>query len=276
MFFASSAASAKRDYVDDNAYLAGRGYDSYHYSEDYLYIVRPENYRLKVFYLSGHAGYMMSRPFEINDGAGCTSTFAGLFCDDATKKPLDPEIGLPDRLFVTAGVGFNTSTTFRFDAEWFKVIRGMDAKDSWTAYLNATSMLETLEYTSKLEIEGATVNMYLDLVSDRSSPEWLVVPYLMGGIGRSTVKIGDIKIERTDGTTFEIAGRNQKATTFVLGAGFSIGINSYVAFDVGYRFYDFGKVNPAKQIKTGSITYPTDVETELKAHVATLGLRLQI
>jgi opacity protein-like surface antigen len=277
-FLASSSASG-REYKESSAYVEGRSGGYYSSSDVYLYMaqpdMQPETVRAKVFYISGHAGYMSPKSFRIEDASGCTNSIEGLFCDSA-KNPLDSKIGLPDRLFVTAGIGFNTSTAFRFDAEWFRVHKNMEAKGDWTAFLTSTSKLETIDASSKIGIEGATVNMYLDLVSDRARPEWLVVPYVMGGIGRSTVKLDDMTITRTDGAVFTIAGRDQKTTASVLGAGFTIGINSYIAFDFGYRFYDFGNVSPAKKIQTGAYTIPADTEFELKAHIATLGLRLQI
>ena len=272
MFLASGAALAET-YRDSSAYVARRVYAA---SDDYLFIERPEVSRLKVFYISGHAGYMIPASVDANDKGGCTSYVGGVFCNEGVNTPAGAKARFSDRTFVMAGIGFNTATLFRFDAEWFRVVSGANMSGDWDAYVNSSGRERNLQLASRAEIEGATVNAYLDLVSDRTQPEWLVVPYVMGGIGRSSVSLGDISIARDDGQNFSIAGKNQKATTFVLGAGLTIGINSYIAIDAGYRFYNFGNASPAKSIQSGGSSYPLDLEMELKAHIATLGLRLQI
>lgn len=72
------------------------------------------------------------------------------------------------------------------------------------------------------------------------SPYTMFTPYLMGGVGISKVELS------TKSTFPTIKYKENSNFTWALGAGISAKVTSRFNVDLGYRYFDLGKVNHAR------------------------------
>ena len=239
--------------------------------------------RLKRIYFAGNVGYFHTKKdMKLYDANGCMGILSADFvCKDfGVSHPID--LDYKDDSFWTGAVGINTSGPFRFELSYFQLGKDLEMTGVNTLGFN------NRKYLSNLDLKGGSANLYFDFAAHRRDPYFLFVPYIMGGIGISNIHLDDITFIGSDTTTqYAVLGSKKKNETKILGAGFTIGLNNYIAFDIGYRFYDFGKIKSSPILQeTIPATNPGDddtinlydlqLETKLKAHIATIGLRLQI
>ncbi|MDR1008671.1 MAG: hypothetical protein LBL52_00260 [Rickettsiales bacterium] len=163
-------------------------------------------------------------------------------------------VNLESRPFVGFGIGLNSDSILRAEIQYFELQKSM-------RMIGADTVNNGLNIGS-LGISGGSMNLFLDF-ADRRGRDDLFVPYIMGGIGAS-------RLDYNKG--FSISGANYSGTTldkrtYILGAGVSIGFNTYVSLDIGYRQYRFG------------YTESGDIANELRSlslEMAVIGLKLQI
>jgi hypothetical protein len=107
---------------------------------------------------------------------------------------------------------------------------------------------------AKFGVQGGSLNIYADL-GDRTDPETWAAPYIGGGFGGARLR-------------YESAGAADHVDkkTYMLGAGLTVGFNSYIALDIGWRRYwlDPADNNIAAMDFDGLIT-----------DIAALGLKFQ-
>ena len=239
--------------------------------------------RLKRIYFAANAGYFRPRKnAQLYDANGCIGMLTADFvCKDfGDARPIDIEY--KDVSFWNGALGINTTGPFRFELSYFQL-----GKDLAVSGIN-TIGFDNRKYSSSLDLKGGSANLYFDFVAHRRDPYFLLVPYIMGGVGISNIRLADTTFVGSDTTTqYAVLGSKKKNDTKLLGAGFSIGVNNYIAFDIGYRYYDFGKIKSSPILReTIPATaddeddtinlYDLQLETKLKAHIATIGLRIQI
>jgi opacity protein-like surface antigen len=238
----------------------------------------------RVFYLGLYAGWtMFDNDLGFRDSSRCGANPSNnLLCVGAAENPIEAD--LQERMFLTGAAGVNSEGPMRIELSYFQLASGMAVSGENTIVDGADR--HAINYAGKIDaINGGTANLYLDFITYRNRPGSVFVPYIMAGIGSSQIKMDDLTFASpiTAGNTFTIEGKKQNVRTVVLGAGFSIGLNNYISFDVGYRYYDFDKVKPSsRMVQTDSVGAYVDerndikMEMELDAHIATAGIKFQI
>lgn len=91
-------------------------------------------------------------------------------------------------------------------------------------------------FSRKAELENTSYmfNAYIDFM-----PNYVVSPYIMGGLGWSDLKLS----YSTTGTADYKYDKNN--FTWALGAGLSVRLNRCLNFDAGYRYLDMGTLTDA-------------------------------
>ena len=239
--------------------------------------------RLKRLYFAGNIGYFYTRNnMEFTDVNNCLGLLSADFVckDTGIARPIS--LDYKDEYIWSGALGLNTTGPFRFELSYFKL--GKDLAITGTNTVD----IDTRNYYSNLDLRGGSANLYFDFAAHRRDPYFLFVPYIMGGWGISEISLSDLTFTGSDNATQYMIFRNkQRNKTGILGAGFTIGLNNYVAFDIGYRYYDFGRVKtspvlqgiipPTTEDEDYTVNlYDLQLETKLKAHIATIGLRIQI
>lgn len=236
--------------------------------------------RLKRIYVAGYAGYFYTPDdMKFSDTQKCNGSFSADFiCRDGKDNPIN--VKYKDDYFLSAAFGINSENPLRIELSYFGL-----GKDIQMDGMNQVGM-DTRSYQSFVDLRGGTVNVYFDFVANRRKPYFVFVPYVMAGIGASEIELGDMTFSSTT-ANYSLAGKTQRNKTVVFGAGISAGLNNYISLDIGYRYYDFGTVETGDTLTatipdttgTGADTveyYDLQLETELKAHIATIGLKFQI
>jgi opacity protein-like surface antigen len=245
--------------------------------------VASEPPRVKVFYLGAYGGWtIFDDDLKLKDRNKCAGNPSNnLVCSGAVENPinLDPH----ERPFFTGVVGVNSEGPLRMELSYFQLGRSMKLSGKNTVVDSPYSY--DISYDGKISsLEGGTVNVYLDVLTGRNRPFSVFVPYVMGGVGRSQVKLGDtVFVYPATGNTFTLKGSRRSAKTIVYGAGLSIGVNNYISFDLGYRHYDFGSIKPSDtMVETDPlgavVSERSDVKTRARfsTHMATFGIKFQI
>nr|MCR5506462.1 outer membrane beta-barrel protein [bacterium] len=190
------------------------------------------------------------------------------FCADGKSNPMNVEY--KDDFFLSAAFGINSANMLRLELSYYRLGKAIEMEG-----LNQVAGISQ-KYTSGIDLKGGSINLYLDLVGDRRQPYLLFVPYVMAGIGASQITLDDIAFTDATSTNYTIGGKEQRNQTIIYGAGFTAGLNNYISLDIGYRFYNFGKIKTDVGMSDGSTNYDVQLESDLKAHIVTVGLKLQI
>lgn len=110
-------------------------------------------------------------------------------------------------------------------------------------------------YGGELQSKSYMANLYLDFM-----PNYVVSPYIMGGLGMSDLELIYKATGLNDGTS------SDTGFTWSLGAGLTVRINKCLNLDLGYRYLDMGEVPLiVNGIDTGDI--------DINAHETYMGLR---
>ena len=236
--------------------------------------------KLKRIYFAGNIGYFYTRNnMKFTDTNKCNGLLVSDFIcnEDSQANPI--LLDYKDEYMWSAAFGVNTTGPFRFELSYFKL-----GKDLAITGSNIVG-IDTRYYFSDLDVKGSSANIYFDFAAHRRDPYFLFVPYIMAGVGISDIHLGDVRFLGSDKTTeYKIFGRDKRSKTEILGAGLTIGLNNYIAVDIGYRYHNFGKLKTSPimmetvhdEDKTTINLYDLQLETKLKAHIATVGLRFQI
>ncbi|MBR1544342.1 MAG: outer membrane beta-barrel protein [Alphaproteobacteria bacterium] len=226
--------------------------------------------KLKRIYLGVYGGYFYTKDdMTFTDTQKCTEAYKSkFFCPDGISNPMNIEY--KDDYFLSASFGINSADMLRLELSYYRL--GKEIEMEGFNQVNKA----TQKYISGIDLKGGSVNLYLDLVGDRRQPYLLFVPYVMAGIGASQITLDDITFTDTTSTNYTIGGKEQSNRTVIYGAGFTAGLNNYVSLDIGYRLYKFGKIKTDIGMSDGTATYDTQLESELNAHIATVGIKLQI
>lgn len=95
----------------------------------------------------------------------------------------------------------------------------------------------TAGVSSKFGSENLMLNAYLDFM-----PNYVISPYIMGGIGFSKIKLDTSSVVGP----YTVTNSNDETNfTWSLGAGLTIRLNKCVNFDGGYRYIDMGDIDSA-------------------------------
>ena len=227
--------------------------------------------RLKRVYLGVYGGYFYTKKDMVfEDVRKCGGNYQSpFFCSD--ENALNPmNIEYKDDYFLSAVFGINSANILRLELSYFRLGKEIEMEG-----LNIVEGVSQ-KYAGSLDLKGGSINLYLDLVGKRQKPYLMFVPYVMAGIGASEINLGDIEFTDRLGTSYSLAGKDQRNKTVVYGAGFTAGLNNYISLDIGYRYYDFGDVKTDVGLDNGTTVYDVQLESELKAHIATVGLKFQI
>ena len=226
--------------------------------------------RLKRLYIAAYAGYFYTTDsMEFEETKKCGGSFQSLFfCANGVSNPV--VVDYNDDYFLSGAFGINSANMLRLELSYFRL-----GKEIAMEGMNQVAGV-TQKYASSIDLTGGSINLYFDLVGDRRLPYLVFVPYVMAGIGASQIDLGDVTFTDTNSTTFTLGGKDQRNKTVVYGAGFSAGLNNYISLDIGYRYYDFGVIKTDVGMSNGTEVFDIQLESELKAHVATVGLKLQI
>ena len=239
--------------------------------------------RLKRVYIAAYGGYFYTKDeMQFLPSNNCSGAIKPDFlCNGDNVNPID--IDYNDEYFLSASFGINSQNPIRLELSYFKLGKEIDMLGT-----NKVG-IETRNYESNLDLQGGTVNLYFDFVADRRNPYFVFVPYVMAGIGASEIELADTTFKGSTGSDFAILGNKQRERTVVYGAGFSVGLNNYISLDIGYRYYDFGKIKTGNIMTETSVDntdplnpitttnkYDIELETELEAHIATIGIKFQI
>lgn len=239
--------------------------------------------RLKRIYIAAYGGYFHTKnEMQFLASDNCSGAIKPDFlCNGNDLNPID--IDYNDEYFLSAAFGINSQNPIRLELSYFKLGKEIDILGTNKVGIN------TRNYESSLDLQGGTVNIYFDFAADRRNPYFVFVPYVMAGIGASEIELSNTTFKGSTGTDFSILGKTQRERTVVYGAGFSVGLNNYISLDIGYRYYDFGKIktgnimteslvdntDPLNPITTTN-EYDIELETDLEAHIATIGIKFQI
>ena len=225
---------------------------------------------LKKIYLRGDYGYAASDDAEMN-AMNCPAP-GNIGCVSSTSTQKDPLVGdFGGSMVWDAGLGINSDSALRTDILF--------------------SSRNNLEFTGKeansfsrphgkVKNQAVFFNLYLDITSDRLREKSFLTPYLGAGIGVSKNETKTFSFTSLSGNSYIIPGRKTNDFGWMLTAGFSSHINSYIVVDVGYKYMNLGKVQTDQGLSNISVTpVLTDphpgFEGDLKLHEITAGLRLQ-
>lgn len=239
--------------------------------------------KLKRLYMAVYGGYFYTKEnnFEFTPTNNCNISYNFICNDDDSINPIKAEA--KDEYFLTGAFGINSENPFRLELSYYKMGKGLELNGKNEVNLN------TIDYKSKVDLKGGSVNVYFDFIFNRRKPSFLFTPYAMAGIGISDIELSDINFTGTNNSSVSIKGKNQRNKTVIYGAGLTAGINSYISFDIGYRYYDFGKIKTSHTMTNSFVdmsdednpvetidTYDLELQSDFDAHVAVIGLKIQI
>ncbi|MDD4557205.1 MAG: outer membrane beta-barrel protein [Alphaproteobacteria bacterium] len=126
---------------------------------------------------------------------------------------------------VSGAIGYRYEY-FRFELEG--ILRGDTEKDKTNS---VTGIIESESFESK----SYMFNVFWDL-----SPYTMFTPYLMAGAG-----ISDLSYTKKFNTSQDPMGYDETNFTWTVGGGLSAKVTSRFNIDVGYRYFDMGKIAKA-------------------------------
>ena len=231
--------------------------------------------RLKRIYIGVYGGYFYTKDdMTFTDSNHCKGAYtADFLCTDGKENPI--ALDYKDDYFLSASFGINSANPLRVELSYFQLGQAIDIQGTNTVGIDSRN------YYSNIDLKGGSVNVYFDFVANRNKPYFVFVPYVMAGIGASEIDLGDVSFKGTSDSDFIVLGKVQRNRTIVYGAGITAGLNNYISLDIGYRYYNFGTIeteNTLKEIAVdGTETLKElQMQTDLEAHIATIGLKFQI
>lgn len=282
MFLAKKENNSNINNIKEN------NYRQYYIKQQYIPVSNKENKnekaRLKHIYISASAGYLYTKKdMTFTDIYDCRGVYkAGITCRDNKSNPI--ALNYDDNYFAQVAFGVNSESVLRFELAHSRLLKKMDIDG-----INRVGA-DNKKYFTDIRLSSNMINLYFDFIEDRRIAYSVLVPYLMTGIGISDIKLNDVEFngaKETDGTIkkkYTIFGNRQKNKTIVYGAGLSAGINNYLSLDIGYRYYDFGKLltDITMQEENGTTSPPTitnydiGLKTNFESHAVLFGIKIQI
>lgn len=228
--------------------------------------------RLKRFYLGVYGGYFYDRDDKLTfmPSNNCDCMQFDFICNtDGSVNPISSSSD--GEYFLAAAFGINSAGPFRLEFSYFTLANPLQVESYNIVDLNK------IYYDSQIDVQGGSVNLYIDFIGNRRRDLFTFVPYVMAGIGVSEIELADVVFNTSD-NVFHILGDTQHNKTVVYGAGLTAGLNNYISLEIGYRYYDFGKIYTGDKLNSidGLQSYDFKMETDLKAHVGMIGLKFQI
>lgn len=239
--------------------------------------------RLKRIYIAGYGGYFYTKEnnFEFAPTDNCKVSYNFICNNDKSINPIKTEA--KDEYFLTGAFGINSENPLRLELSYYKMGKALELDGNNQVNLN------TINYKSKLDLDGGSANIYFDFVLNRRKPSFIFTPYAMAGIGISNINLSDITFKGQNNHDITIKGKEQRNKTVIYGAGLTAGINNYISLDIGYRYYDFGTIktsnkmidsvvdnsDPLNPITTNT-EYDLELQSDFDAHIAVIGLKIQI
>lgn len=239
--------------------------------------------RLKRIYIVAYGGYFYTKEnnFEFNPTNNCNPSYNFICNNDNSINPIKAEA--KDEYFLTGAFGINSENPLRLELSYYKMGKELELNGQNQVNLN------TIDYKSQIDLKGGSVNMYFDFIFNRRQPFFIFTPYAMAGIGISDIELNDINFTGDNNSSVSIKGKSQRNKTVIYGAGLTAGINNYISLDIGYRYYDFGKIKTSHTMTKTSVDmsdvdnpietvneYDLELQSDFDAHVAVIGLKIQI
>ncbi len=242
---------------------------------------------LAVFCNLSHAAEQNNPYYFRLDGGMSTSRDAGFknkSCDPLSTPLcyLGPN-GLNDigkSGLVSGGLGFKTSTFFRFDIS-LDYKTGFKLNETYNGGPNYWG--SNTNVVSKISSTSGFATGYVDIASLFNTSFGFFEPYVGLGLGvaHNAMKSGNLK-DNSDpanilGAKFSGASNTSFAYRLLIGAGFRL--TPTLALDIGYRFSDYGKLSVSNQQSQWSINNSpvpsafSGFKGNLKADELTAGLR---
>lgn len=234
--------------------------------------------RLKRLYVAGYGGYFYSQnDMAFTDSQNCSMyIYTDSVCNpDKSDRPIDVE--LKDEFFFTGAFGVNSRGPFRIELAYYELAKKLKIEGSNMIGIDRKT------YNSDIDLRGGSVNLYVDFAINRQKSKFILIPYVMAGIGISDIDLNDITYKGPSGQDVKVVGKSQNNKTIIYGAGITTGLNNYISLDIGYRYYDFGKIETSNEtIETTAdplnptIIHDLQLETDFDAHIGIVGIKIQI
>jgi len=219
---------------------------------------------IPVYFSLGHAAIgeevkpVISNPYYIRVDAGVAAKTAA----KGTYYSSTDDYHKVRKNALTAGVGFGKhfNDFFRADLTLAHTPKyAFRAQDTAAGY----------RFSQDFNYTAAFVNGYVDLLQGHK-----MIPYVMGGAGYGR-SVSSTTATCRLGTCSYYSGKKTYNPIWQVGAGVAYQWKENVAFDLGYRYANLGKVKTGKSyFQEGSI--PEGITPEylkLRSHMVTMGMR---
>jgi opacity protein-like surface antigen len=150
------------------------------------------------------------------------------------------------------GAGFDFNEKVRVDASLTRM-----EKFKFNHMIDGSKTQQNIHSTQFM------INGYYDIANVKN-----FVPYVGAGLGVAYNEAKTYKIIDSDGEALvTLRGKNKTNFAYNVGAGLAYKLSKNFAIDLGYKFYDLGK------IQTKAATDSTAAKSKLKTHAITFGVR---
>lgn len=130
----------------------------------------------------------------------------------------------------------------------------------------------TLDTSSRVDSYNLLLNAYVNLSDSEDS----FIPYVVGGIGYGSNKLGSFHRVSGNGNSFLAQrGKRVQSINWAVGVGGVIKYNKAVGIDLGYKYMNLGKLKGTNIISSGGDQLSSDFNVKsLKSNEFYLGLHI--
>lgn len=169
---------------------------------------------------------------------------------------------------ISAGLDLEYAYNYPIRVELEYAYHGMGEYEKHAGPLRVGTDIYSASQRFKVKTHTFMVNGFYDIPTNGP-----LNPYIGGGIGMSYMRTK----YRTVGDVNGFSAKHSNAVrdwnfAWNLGGGLSYQINEVVALDLGYRYYDFGKVE-AERMYVPTANYNGKPSIDIDAHELSVGLR---
>lgn len=146
-----------------------------------------------------------------------------------------------------------------------------DAKDN-NNFDFAIKNKYTHKYETKTSVYGAMANLYYDMYTGTK-----FTPFVGGGIGWAHIKTSSTATGTVaEGMAMNISGDvSDNNFAWNVGAGISYALNDHIAFDISYRYSDFGSIDESAKISAPGLDALVNIDSkfDITSHEVMIGAR---
>lgn len=161
-----------------------------------------------------------------------------------------------------AGAGFQLNKYIRVEASYNKI-------DQFRFHQTFSEGVNASRVKQKITSDLAMINAYIDIAEFNG-----FIPNVTAGVGTSHNKAG--KYMYLDLDAF-LESKAKNSFAWNIGAGVSKRICELMSVDVGYKYFDLGKLTSTKDLYISDQFIDSDqerIKAKLKAHAVMLGFRI--